>query len=66
MVKFIFGIVIGALAIVFAAMNTQIVEVQLYFWSVTMSRALMILIVLGIGIVMGWVLGGFGRSRHRS
>ena len=65
MIKFVFGTVIGALAIVFAALNTQIVDVKLYFWTVTMSRALMILIVLGIGIVVGWVLGGSGRSRNR-
>lgn len=69
MVRFVFGIVFGILAIIFAALNTQIVEVQLYFWTVTMSRALMILGVLAIGMVVGWVMGGIGRmrrSRNRS
>ena len=56
MIRFVFGIVIGALAILFAMMNPENVQVQLFFWTVTMSRAVMLLVVLGIGIIVGGVL----------
>lgn len=65
MVKFIVGILIGALVILFILMNTEIVDLRLYFWTVRMSRALMLIIVLGTGVVIGYVLNGVRISKSR-
>ena len=50
-------IVLAALFVLFVVQNTRIVEVQLWFWTVSMSRALMLLGTLFIGLIGGWFLG---------
>ena len=52
-------------AIVFAQ-NSEVVEVRFLFWKLAMSRALMLVSVLGIGVVLGWLLATLGRfSKER-
>ena len=65
MVKFIVGIIIGALVIVFVLMNAEIIDLRLYFWTVRISRALMLIIVLGTGMVIGYILNGVRISKSR-
>ena len=48
-----------ALVAVFTFQNTEIVNVNFLFWSVSMSSSLMLLAVLFLGIVMGWFLSFF-------
>ena len=50
-------IVLAALFVIFIVQNTRIVEVQLLFWTVSMSRSLMLLATLLIGLIGGWLLG---------
>ena len=48
-----------ALVIVFALQNTQVVDVQFFFWTLSMSRALVLLGTLVIGLFGGWLIGRF-------
>ena len=48
--------------VLFVIQNTRIVEVQLLFWTVSMSRALMLLATLFIGLIAGWLLGRIKRK----
>jgi uncharacterized integral membrane protein len=52
-------LVLLALVIVFALQNTQVVEVQFFFWTLSMSRALVLLGTLVIGLFAGWLIGKF-------
>ncbi|MGR8918027.1 MAG: lipopolysaccharide assembly protein LapA domain-containing protein [Gammaproteobacteria bacterium] len=56
-----------ALVAVFAVQNAEIVEIRFLFWGVRMSRALMTIVLLAVGIAVGWLLRGFrqhdGRKR---
>jgi uncharacterized integral membrane protein len=63
MVKFVVGTIVGALVLVFILTNTEIVDLRLYFWTVRISRALMLMIVLGTGIVVGYILNGLRISK---
>jgi len=65
MAKFILGIIIGIVALIFIFQNMQTVDVTFLAWTITMSRALMLLIILLIGFILGWAVGGIGR-RHRA
>ncbi len=65
MLKFIVGIVFGALAIIFILQNVQMVEVTFLAWSISMSRSILFFIMLLIGFVLGWGVGSFGRRRKR-
>jgi uncharacterized integral membrane protein len=63
--KFILGIIIGALVIVFMIQNVQVVDIKFFTWSVTISRALMILIVFAVGILLGWVVRSIGYRKKK-
>ena len=52
-------LVLLGLVIVFALQNTQVVEVQFFFWMLSMSRALVLLGTLVIGLFAGWLIGRF-------
>ena len=63
-VKWIVLMVLAGLLTIFTVQNVEVVEVRLLFWSLEMSRAIMLLAVLAIGMVLGWHAGGLGRGRR--
>jgi uncharacterized integral membrane protein len=62
--RFILGIVIGVLVIIFMFQNVQPVDVTFIAWTVTLSRAVVLLIVFAVGIIIGWIFHGAGRRRR--
>ncbi len=54
--KFITGIVFGILMVIFIFQNIDIVVINFLFWSLSISRALMIFLVFLMGIVLGTIL----------
>jgi uncharacterized integral membrane protein len=65
MAKFIVGIIIGVLVIVFMVQNVETVDIQFFTWTANLSRALMILIVFVIGIGIGWVIRSIGYRKKK-
>jgi len=63
--KLILGLVLLALVTVFIIQNTVVVEVQLLLWTVAMSRALLILGVLLVGMLLGGFLYRYITRRRR-
>lgn len=53
--KFIIGIILGALAVIFAAQNGETVSYNFIAWTVTAPRAVVLLCVLVAGILVGWL-----------
>jgi uncharacterized integral membrane protein len=51
--KTIIILILIALAVVILIQNTQVVEVQIFFWKITMSRIIMITFLLIVGFVIG-------------
>lgn len=64
-VKLILSAVLIALVLIFAMENAELVEIRFLAWSVAMPRALMIVVVLGFGLVAGWLLRSFAGPRRR-
>jgi uncharacterized integral membrane protein len=50
-----------ALGAVFIVQNVDVVEIRFLFWTVSMSRALMFVFLIIIGLIVGWLL-----RRHMS
>ena len=65
MIRFIFGIVFGILALIFVFQNTENISVTFLAWTITTSRALILFIILAAGFVVGWAIGSIGRWRRR-
>jgi uncharacterized integral membrane protein len=65
MLRFIIGLLIGAVTVVFAIQNPESVGYEFLAWSIIAPRSVIVIVVLLAGIVMGWLLSGFGTSRRR-
>lgn len=53
------------LVAIFALQNAEMIRLRLFFWEVEMSRAMMVLTLLLLGIVAGWLLRGHFRKSAR-
>ncbi|MEJ2220153.1 MAG: LapA family protein [Desulfobacterales bacterium] len=56
MIRNIVFICLIGLVIIFVLQNTQVVEVRFLFWTISMSRALILFATLAIGLIAGWLL----------
>lgn len=57
--KIILLIVVSCLVVIFVTQNVSAVTVSLFFWSISLSLALLIFFALAIGFVLGWFLHSF-------
>ena len=55
--KNIIILILIVLAFVVLIQNTQVVEVQMFFWKFAMSRIIMIAFLLIVGFVIGYLVG---------
>ncbi|MGA1795696.1 MAG: lipopolysaccharide assembly protein LapA domain-containing protein [bacterium] len=54
-VKLLLIIGLLLLLVIFTLQNTQEVGIKLFFWSIHTSKALVILVPLIIGLIVGWL-----------
>ena len=57
--KLILGIVLAGMALLFIIQNVIVVELKFLFWTLSMSRALLMFLILSIGIILGWLLHSY-------
>ncbi|MFO8011684.1 MAG: lipopolysaccharide assembly protein LapA domain-containing protein [Phycisphaerae bacterium] len=65
-VKIIAAAVLAILAIVVFVQNTEQVQTRILFMTVTMSRALLLLVTLLLGFVLGVLAGWHFRPKPKS
>ena len=44
-----------AIGLIFVVQNTELVAVRFLMWDLSMSRALMFILVFGLGFLAGWL-----------
>jgi uncharacterized integral membrane protein len=59
--KLIAAVIVLLMVIVFTLQNAEVVSVRLLFWTLTVSRALLLFVVFGLGILAGWFFSGLSR-----
>lgn len=64
--KLVFSLVLTGIIVLFVVQNVAVVEISFLFWSVAMSRALLLFFVLAAGIVIGWLMHSFFVHYHQS
>lgn len=64
--KLVFSLVLTGIIVLFVVQNVAVVEISFLFWSVAMSRALLLFFVLAAGIVIGWLMHSFFALYHQS
>jgi putative membrane protein len=63
--KLIFNLVLVGLMVIFIVQNVAVVEIRFLFWKVSMSRSIMIFLLLAVGIITGWILRSHFGSEKR-
>lgn len=61
--KLLTAIVLLILVLIFIFQNTQMVTIQFLAWQVETARGVMALVILLIGVIIGWL--GRGQWAHR-
>jgi len=64
--KLIIGLIFVCLIVVFIVQNAAIVEIQVFFWTIAMSRVLLMVILLAIGVLVGWLLKTYWGLRRNT
>ena len=57
--------VLAGLAVLFLIQNVGIVEIRFLFWSFSVSRSLLLFLVLCAGFAAGWLWHGFSAHRRK-
>lgn len=63
--RLITSVALALILVVFIVQNTAVMEFRFFFWTLAMSRALMMFLLLGIGLAAGWFLHALFSSRKR-
>jgi len=63
--KLVITLALAFLMSVFVLQNTTVVEIRFLFWTLSMSRALLIVLLLVIGMVLGWLARSLRVMRHK-
>ena len=54
-IKKILAFVLMGIAVVFIIQNISVVEIQFLFWSFSLPRAIFLVLLLAIGVLIGWL-----------
>jgi len=57
--KLILSLVMAGMAVLFIIQNVTVVDLKFLFWTLSMSRALFMSLILSTGIIMGWLLHSY-------
>ena len=60
-VKLAVSLILALLVFIFITQNTEMVSVVFLVWSVEISRVLLLFIMLGTGVILGWLLHSYVR-----
>lgn len=62
--KIVFSMVLLFIVVFFTLQNTEVVTMRFFFWEFSLSRALMFFLILGVGILTGYILGAYSREKN--
>ena len=57
--------ILAFIVLIFLAQNFEVVTVNVLFWEISMSRAVLLFFSLLIGFIVGWILHSFLSYRKR-
>ena len=57
--------ILSLIVLIFLAQNYEVVTVNILFWEISMSRAVLLFFSLLIGFIAGWILRSFHSYRKR-
>jgi len=52
-------LIFSVLAVIFILQNMIMVEIRFFFWTISISRSLLMLLLLVAGFIIGWFLNSY-------
>lgn len=62
-IKIIISIVLASLALVFIIQNFAVINIRFFFWTLSISSALLMFSLLLIGLILGWFLHSYSGKK---
>ena len=62
--RLIISLVLICLVVVLLIQNAEIVEIEVFFWTIAVSRVLLMVILLSVGVLVGWFLKTYFTHRR--
>ncbi len=56
-------LILAIMSLIFISQNLAIVDVHFLIWQFSVSRAMLIILLLLVGFVLGWLLRSYFRNR---
>jgi uncharacterized integral membrane protein len=63
--KLIIGLILMSLVIIFVIQNVGLVDVRLFFWTLSMSGALLFFLLFFSGAIFGWLVFSYYFHREK-
>ncbi len=63
--KLVISLILAGLAVLFIIQNVTVVDIRFLFWTLSMSRALLMFFLLAIGVVIGWSLHSLSAAHRK-
>lgn len=63
--KLYVGLALLFLIVIFTLQNVEVVSIKFLVWEFSISRAIMIFLVLSIGILLGWAFAEIGHHKKK-
>jgi len=64
-IKLYIGLALLGLVLIFILQNTEVVNLRFLFWQLTLSRALLLLLVFVCGLAAGLMFGALARRPRK-
>jgi uncharacterized integral membrane protein len=55
--------IVAVLLLIIILQNTQVVSLRLFFWTISMSRIILLALTLIVGFALGYAAAGIGASK---
>jgi len=63
--KLILALILAVFAVLFIVQNVVVVEIRFLFWTLSMSRSLLMFFLLAIGVIIGWLLRSYSLHQKK-
>jgi putative membrane protein len=57
--KIILSVILAGLALIFIFQNFTVINIRFLFWTLSISRSLLMLLLFLIGLILGWLLHSY-------
>ena len=63
--KLYISLFLMCMAVIFIIQNAEVVEIKYLIWTISISRAFLMFLLLSIGTIIGWLLHGMAGLKKK-